>query len=186
MEKVRYLKIKKKYKIIICNNKDIIIKMIKYFKYFINLKSKYKYMGLDFEFNRSLDNTKREIALFQIKLEANDEEPYIFMFYPPDLNSQQIDTLIEILIEPEIIKIIHGGEALDIPYLFLELIKDKKLHINFCKNLFDTRYLCEYYNLDNKLIENKCKIYYLLKQMNVINEKEFDFLKKRRINGKHI
>ena len=41
---------------------------------------------IDFEFNRSLDNTMREIALFQINLETNDDKGYIYMSRNRDNN----------------------------------------------------------------------------------------------------
>ena len=167
---------RKKYKVIICNNNDNIVKFIDYIKIFNQKNNLNKFISLDFEFNRSLDNTKREIALFQICFEASDDNPYIYMFYPPDLNNDQIDILKELLLNTSIKKIIHGGESLDIPYLFTDLLKTNKEYQNFCINLFDTKYLCEYYNLDNNLSENKCKIYYLLKQMKIIDNKQFDYL----------
>ena len=55
------------------------------------------------------------------------------------------------------IKILHGGESLDIPYLFDQVLKDKKLIKSFCKNLFDTKYLCEYGHIE-KGFNGKCSI----------------------------
>ena len=50
--------------------------------------------------------------------------------------------------------------------------------IKFLKKVKDTKFMCESYNYENKLSENKCKIYHLLVQMNVIDKKQFDFLLK--------
>lgn len=166
----------KKYIVSICDNLSKINLMIKYFNDFIKITSSdNKFISIDFEFNRSNDNTKREIALFQINLETN-KNGRIFLFYPPDLNKNQINILKKLLLTKNIKKIIHGGESLDIPYLFSNIFISNEEQIMFCHDLFDTKYLCEYYNNKNNKIDYKCKIYYLLKQMNVINEKQFDYL----------
>jgi hypothetical protein len=165
----------KTYEVIIGKDKTSIDKMIKYFINFNTLNTE-RFLGIDFEFNRSLDNTMREIALFQINLETNEDIAFIYMFYPPDLDNNQTEILKSLLLNTEIKKLIHGGESLDIPYLFKNLFTDKENQIKFCKNIYDTKYLCEYYNSDNNLIENKCKIYYLLKQMEVVNDSQFSYL----------
>jgi hypothetical protein len=71
--------------------------------------------------------------------------------------------------------ILHGGESLDLPYIFSNiLIKNR---FPFLSNLIDTRYLCDYYHNENN-IDNKCKINYLNKEMKVITEQQFNFLEK--------
>ena len=165
----------KTYKVIIGKDKNSIDSMIEYFDSY-NKLDKERFIGIDFEFNRSLDNTMREIALFQINLETNDDIAYIYMFYPPDLNDNQVKILKSLLLNSDIKKIIHGGESLDIPYLFNNLFKSNDEQILFCKNIFDTKYLCEFYNSENNLIEYKCKIYYLLKQMEVVSNSQFNYL----------
>jgi hypothetical protein len=165
------------YNVLICDTKNKIEEMTLYFINFIkNYKDNNPIVGIDFEFNNI--NNKREIALFQINLETNNNNPIIYLFYPPDLTNKQIIILKDLLMTDYIKKIIHGGESLDIPYLFKNIFTTNNEQIMFCKNLFDTKYLCEFYNLKNKLTENKCKIYYLLKQMDVINKKQFDYLLK--------
>ena len=160
------------YNTIICNNKKNINKMIDYFITFMKIKTD-KYVGIDFEFNRVKDH--REIALFQINLETNKTKT-IFMFYTPDLNKNQINILKKLLIKENVI--LHGGESLDIPYLFNNLFITKKEQYLFCKKLFDTKYLCEYYNIENNKPNNKCKIYHLLLNQKVINEDKFNYLLK--------
>ena len=158
------------YNIIICNSKSNIKDMINYFNIFLKIKNN-KYIGIDFEFNRV--NNERKIALFQLNLESKNVKT-IFMFYPPDLDSNQLKILKKLLFNEKII--IHGGESLDIPYLFSEIFKNKKEMVKFCKNLYDTKFLCDYYNNVNDLQNNKCKIYYLLQQMNVIDNDKFEYL----------
>ena len=100
--------------------------MTDYFKKFINeqnknIKEKF-YLGMDFEFNR-VRKTQRDIALFQINLERDSsKEGVIFVFYPPELNKQETNILIQLITNETMIKIIHGGESLDIPYLFDQVL----------------------------------------------------------------
>lgn len=162
------------YKIITAKTSQDIGNMIGYFIKFIKLKSKEKYVGLDFEFNSSPEGKK--IALFQINLESDEKNSFIYIFYPPDLSSKQTDVLISLLTEPMIKKILHGAESLDIPYLFKNIFINNKLRNKFCHNLFDTRYMCEFFHLENDLTNKKCKIYSLLLEMKVINQKQYDML----------
>ena len=163
------------YDIIICDSNNNINIMINHMNKLIENDEEI-IIGIDFEFNRSLDNTRREIALCQLNLETISNQAYIFMFYPPDLNDKDIIIVKNILLNHKNKKIIHGGESLDIPYLFTEFFIDNDEKNKFCKNLFDTKYLCEFYNASNNLLENKCKIYKLLLQMKIINQKQFDYL----------
>ena len=163
------------YNIIVVKTKNEIIEMISYFKKFIKLVGKKKYASLDFEFNSSPDGKK--IALFQINLENDNDEGTIYLFYPPDLNDNQINVLINLLIDKDIKKIVHGAESLDIPYLFKNIFTNNSLRTKFCNNLFDTRYLCEYYHIENGF-DTKCKIYHILREMNVINDDQLKMLLK--------
>ena len=87
------IKVIKTYKINVVNNNLDQDNMINYFKYFINLKNRYKIVCLDFEFNSS--PTGKKIALFQINLESDLNDAMIYLFYPPDLNTKQLDILIK-------------------------------------------------------------------------------------------
>jgi hypothetical protein len=147
--------------------------MINYINNFLKIKEK-KYLGIDFEFNNI--NNKREIALCQINLETNDNGK-IYLFYPLDLDKKEINVFKSILTDKNTIKILHGGESLDLPYLFDNILLNNKDRELFLENLFDTRYLCEYYNIDNNL-KRKCKINYLLLDMNVITKEQFNFLQR--------
>lgn len=166
----------KEYLIKVVKTEEDIEEMILFFNKFIKLDKENKFIGLDFEFNSSTEGKK--IALFQINLESDESTANIFLFYPPDLKHEFKIILIQLLTNQNIKKILHGAEALDIPYLFKDIFINNELRNSFCNNLFDTRYLCEYYHIDNKLKDKKCKIYSLLREMNVIDDNQLEMLYK--------
>ena len=101
----------------------------------------------------------------------------IFLFYPPNINK---DIFKKLLIS-DCIKILHGSESLDLPYLCDNIITNSNINNDwdkFCNNLIDTRYLCEYYNSSNNITNGKCRIYDLLLQMKVISKNKYDSLMK--------
>lgn len=153
--------------IIICKNKELDLKLEKFIQFFIEKNNKNKIIGIDFEFNRV--NNKRVIALCQINFMINNDDSDIFLFYPPNINIRLFEKL---LISPNITKVLHGAESLDIPYLFDNVIRKENIP-KFCENLFDTRYLCEYYNIENNT-GGRCRIYELMKQMGAITTKQYD------------
>ena len=74
-------------------------------------------------------------------------------------------------------KIVHGSESLDIPYILHELLNNNVDYIiNFFKSMIDTRYLCEYINLSENKIKNICSLYDLLLNVNVITNDEKNLL----------
>ena len=170
----------KKYIINICDTELKIIEMIKIINFYIKNNDKSRYVGIDFEFNKV--NDKREIALCQLNLENSSNEANIFLFYPPDLSKDQNKILINLLTDRNIIKILHGGESLDIPYLFDNILINEKNKSLFCLSFVDSRYLCEFYHLENNIEDGKCKINYLLVEMGVISQEQFDFLQKEEEN----
>ena len=168
----------KKYNIMLCDSKDKINFMTQFFKIFIenqkkNVKIKH-FIGCDFEFNR-VQKLSKDIALFQINLENDSNEGTLFIFYPPELNKEQLEVLIKLLTDNYIIKILHGGESLDIPYLFDQVLKTTNNINNFCKNLYDTKYLCEYAHIQTNEIK-KCSIYFLLEEYKIITNKKIQDL----------
>jgi hypothetical protein len=127
-------------------------------------------IGIDLEF-KSVSKEKKEIALFQINLENEKRESFIFVLYPPNLSETNFNKFIKLLTNKKIIKVLHGGESLDIPYLYNNLFKnDKKLIRNFSRNLYDTKYLCEFSKF------TKCSIYNLLLEYQIITQLKFDYL----------
>jgi hypothetical protein len=164
---------KKIYKILVVNNNEQFQFMNDIFIKFNNSNT---IIGLDFEFQKVSKETRIN-ALTQINLENDSDEGYIFIFYPPNLTNDVKISYIKLLCNKSIIKILHGGESLDIPYLFDTLFnKNKKLIKNFIYNLYDTKFLCEYYHIENN-INKKCSIYNLLEEFNIIGEIQISFLK---------
>ncbi len=161
--------------IIIANIEKIKL-LEKYILEFISFDG-YKLLGIDFEFNS--DKTKgkniRKIALCQINFVKKNKSD-IFLFYPPNIKKE----IFKNLLICDCYKIFHGGESLDLPYLFDNIIEDENNRKKFCKKLIDTRYLCEYINTSintkSQIINFKCKIYDLLLGMKVINQKKYDYL----------
>lgn len=158
------------YNVLKVDNKNKMNIMIEKMKIFIKNQNKTKhYIGIDLEFNKVSKDTK-DIALMQINMENDKNEAYIFLFKPSELDNNK-KVFIELLTSPHIIKILHGSESLDIPYIFNELLVTKKNIDNFCSNFYDTKFLCEYYNIMNK-IKKSCSIYSLLEDHNIITHKK--------------
>jgi hypothetical protein len=166
---------KKNYKIFVAKNEDKINFMIKYFDYFNKLNG-IRIIGIDLEFNK-VSRTNRDVALIQLNLEIESvNEGIIFVLDPRILNDSQIKILVTLLSNIEIIKVLHGGESLDIPYLLNQLFNNDIEIINkFLKNLHDTKYLCEYNHILLKE-KKKCSIYELYKELNVITAKKYKYL----------
>jgi len=126
------------------------------------------YMGIDFEFNT------KKVALMQILFEVHKKSKIVkkfYIIYPPNLNKNVNDYLkYDIMANKNILKILHGSESLDIPYLIDDFFNmEIEPSINFFLSMIDTRYMCEYLNILNSR-KNICKIYDLLLQLKVINE----------------
>ena len=133
------------------------------------------YIGIDFEFNK-VSKGDRDVALMQINLEDDlSSDGYLFVLYPPELPNNDLQILIKLVSEPKIIKILHGAESLDIPYLFNQLLKTTKNIEGFCSNFYDTKYLCDYMHINNKTI-GRCSIYYLLTENKIITDHKFEQL----------
>ena len=140
-----------------------------FIKNLINNSEEKHYLGIDFEF-KQVSKIDKEIALMQINLENDKKIAHIFILYPPSLLKDNYDLLINLISNPKIIKILHGGESLDIPYLFNQILITKERINNFCCNFYDTKYLCEYYHIINN--KGKCSIYNLLLDLKIVTNKK--------------
>lgn len=154
---------------------NIMIDIFNNFMKTINGKHKH-FMGIDFEFNK-VSKESKDVALMQINLENDNNDAYIFLFNPSELTNDNMKVLIKLLTNRDLIKILHGAESLDVPYVFNQLLITKKNIDNFCKNFYDTKYLCEIYHIENK-IKSSCSIYELLLEHKVISSEKIEELNK--------
>ena len=117
------------------------------------------------------------------ELEENNNS-FIFIIYPPNLNNKCLSFFKNnIMCNKKIYKILHGSDSLDIPYTYNDFFNnDKDQILLFTKSLIDTKFLCEFHHIDNK-IEQKCKIKELLLEHEVINENQFNLVKNEEKMG---
>ena len=157
------------------NTNENIIFICEYINEFFNLKAE-KYIGIDFEF-KSVSKDKKDIALMQINFEISSiNEGVIFIIDPKLLNKKQKKLITNLLCNKHIIKILHGSEALDIPYLINNLLDNSSANAkDLLNNFVDTKYLCEYYHLVTNVIK-KCSIYELYLEFNIINKEKYNYL----------
>ncbi|VVU94953.1 hypothetical protein CPAV1605_678 [seawater metagenome] len=142
-------------------------------KYNLLSKTNNLFLPIDFEFNSKV------IALMQMNFETEYNDRMIFIIYPPVLTKRCRSRLIKkILGNKNILKILHGSDSLDMPYLLTELIQNRKYQKKFIYSFTDTRYYCEFFNYQKNLIDRKCKIYSVLLDKGIITQKKLDQLYK--------
>ena len=121
-----------------------------------SLFNKHFYIGIDYEY------TFRKIQLAQLNFEHCVSTSVVMIVSPPELAKTMTNNLVELIMcNKRIIKILHGADSLDIPYIYGELLEnDPDKIISFTNTMVDTRFLCEYYKL-NKFgsIDHVCKLY---------------------------
>lgn len=165
------------YKVLKVDTKNKEDYMCKQFIEFIkSSKVSLHFIGIDFEFKK-VSKESKEVALMQINLENDSNVGQIFILYPTGLNEKNSKILLDLITNRNITKILHGAESLDIPYLFNELLVTKENIDGFCENFYDTKFLCDYMNLDKGFYQ-KCSIYNLLLTNNIITEKQLKNLDK--------
>lgn len=148
----------------------------------LNLNLKKSYLGLDFEFNT------KKVALMQVNFEQIDinlfDTSLIFMFDPKQLSSNwKLFFVQKILCNLNCIKILHGSDSLDIPYLYSDLLYNNTKNIKkFNERFIDTKYLCEYKYYSNNQSLGKCKIYHVLKSYDIISEDKINELMENERN----
>ncbi len=134
------------------------------FNSYINSINNNIHIGIDLEFNN------KNIGLMQIYF----ENEAIYLLNPNQLTNKQ--PLIDLLINKNIYKILHGAESMDIPYLY-ELLESQENISSFTHKLFDTRFLCEYYQISQN-IPRKCTLYDGLYFFDVISKEKKEELEK--------
>lgn len=138
--------------------------------FYMKNKSKQSYICIDFEFN------VREIALMQVNFEGRHYN-HIFLTNPADFEPIVAEVYTKYIMENRfILKVLHGSDSLDTPYLYTQFFKNNKdTIIKYTKSMVDTRFLCEYYK--NALKETpKCTLYTALLEFHVIDQKKHDEL----------
>ena len=153
-----------KYYILIVNKSFPQIVLNQLLSFYYNLVDSEKFIGIDFEFNTKI------VALMQLCLEWHSDYSIVFILYPPNLEKDNLDLLKKILLDKQIPKFLHGAESLDIPYLFNDFFEQSNDFYIFLENFIDSKYLCEYYLITNK-IDHKCKIYSLFRLLGLIDDK---------------
>ena len=174
----------KQYRIYKIDNEQKENFMIKIFKWFVNHHKKNSsnkhYIAIDFEFNK-ISKGDRTVALMQINLENELDIAHIFILNPNILKSSNLSILIKCISVKKIIKILHGSESLDIPYLYNQLLIDKKYVLNFSKNFYDTKLICDFIKF--KINQNiSCSIYDVLISNNIISSQTLEDLESNEKN----
>jgi hypothetical protein len=145
---------------------DIFITFLKKFcKYNIN---KNRYISIDFEY------TKHKIQLWQICFYYKNNN-IIYVIVEKYINENTMNIIIKKLLISNIIKIFHGGESLDFPYLIKDVLKTSDNIYKFLKYTFDTKFLCEYYKIF-KSEKQICNIYDAMLSFNVIDKNKYNEL----------
>ena len=134
------------------------------------------YVGIDFEYT-GIDpvHKRKKIQLAQINFEHNTDPRSIIMIVSPDalnLEPIQMKNFIRLIMcNGHIKKILHGSDALDIPYIYGEMLEnDPTKIIKFTRGLIDTKLLCEYYKLNlEKPSDSVCKMYTVLEYFHIIS-----------------
>lgn len=164
-----------KYLLYITNN-DIIHKLFIMFLFYYDMlvnevdNNNKIHCGIDFEFNDNI------IALMQINFAVNNYR-YIWIVDPTYYDKDKINIISDkIFLNDRVYKVLHGGESLDIPYIYKYLLhNDKNKILQFTKKLIDTRFLCEYVRI-SVLIKGKCSIYDAMIYFGTINKLTYDDL----------
>jgi hypothetical protein len=120
-----------------------------------SLFTRHFYIGIDYEY------TRRKIELMQLNFEHYvAPESIIWLLNPTDLTDIQMNTHIDLIICNKYInKILHGSSALDLPYMYNELLANDHVKIKrFTRSLIDTMYFCEFFK-KGKGFNDKCSIY---------------------------
>lgn len=136
------------------------------------MNNKHSFLSLDFEFN-----INRQHALMQLYFE-NLKTRCIVIIDPSIVSSKFSECILE---NHHIIKLLHGSESLDIPYIAKTFCKKKEQFVKFINKTYDTRFACEYVKtyrnyINKKEGDMKCSLYIALLEFKVIDKKQYDYL----------
>ena len=159
-----------KYKVFVINNTNYKQNKIKFIREVTDLltnKSQSSNIKIcfDYEFNFN------KIGLAQVMISNKNVSNNIYLFYPPDFNKEETELIKNGLYLTPYVKVLHGSESLDIPYIYQQVLHNNKDDIMlFTKYVEDTRFACELLGND------KCSLYDVLFQTESINAKQNEFL----------
>ncbi len=144
------------------------------FEDFINYIKNYNgnFISIDFEYHQ------HNIRLWQVCFYNKNNNNVIYVIDVKLIDDQSMDLIInKLLTSKRIVKIFHGAESLDFPYL-LSVLKKPEVIYKFLNSTFDTRFLCEYFN---KITESKnklCNVYDAMLIFKTISKNKYDELQK--------
>ena len=138
------------------------------------------YLGADFEYT-GIDPVykRKKIQLAQLNFEHNtDSRSMIMIVSPSELEPTVMKNFIRLVMcNHRIKKILHGSDALDIPYLYEQMLENNPTKITkFTRGLIDTRFLCEYYKINKGEPDHKCSIYDALLYFKTVSPEKFEEL----------
>jgi len=149
------------------------------------------FYGIDFEFNMNWKTKDRYISIMQlIVIDQMDKyfdklhKKYIYLIDFPKLNDRQKKDFIRYIFCSKIIKIFHGSDSLDYPYVYKLMNGSTDQFTQFINSSVDVRFYCEISKRFMKrlgmieITNNKCSLYNSLYDHQVINHDLFESLEK--------
>ncbi len=157
-------------------NSEELIKLYQIFIVFYHLQTEKKNLiCFDFEF------TLKKNELLQQSFES-EESPIYFLWIVKlaEFNATDMKRFLKyILLNKKILKVLHGSDSLDMPFIQEILLENNKDDITtFLKQMVDTRFLCEYYKVSQNDVANKCSIYDALLYFGVMTKEQHEILMK--------
>jgi len=132
------------------------------------------YIGYDLEY------TMNVVQLYQLNYEHNyDHRSFIFVASPSLMGKKIHDVFIDLnIINTKITKILHGSDSKDLPYIYEQMLgNDSQKIIKFTRSMIETRWICEYYKLNNgDSNDNKCDLYHAVWYFKLISTEKYDEL----------
>lgn len=142
-----------------------------YNKYSKNKNDFDKIIGLDYEFDRG------KIALHQLSFYPDSKKNIIFLVDPVFITGINKKLLVKHVYISKCIKIVHGSDSLDIPYIFNDLLdKNRKLFLKFVRYMYDTRFMCEMNKILNNIGNIKCSLYDAMLFFKTISNEKYNEL----------
>jgi hypothetical protein len=155
---------------------DLTMKLFVCYIVFYNTYSKNKkvydkIIGLDYEFD------KGNIALHQLSFYPNNKKNVIFLVDPGFITGVNRHMLVKYVYASKCVKILHGSDSLDIPYIFNKLMKrNRKVFLKFVETIYDTRFMCEMNKILNNVGNIKCSLYDAMLFFGTLDNNKYDEL----------